>query len=543
MKKINEVYLNKISYSNSKMETRSQKLKVTRTNRKIDMKKKKKELKKVLYDSALALCEQIELRNTVVVKASSPELTDEIIEAYSADYRANSNNELRRNIISELGVENSSLNRDYLQQINKAYSHNLPKVPRVASQYYSGRCWLFAATNMMRTYMIADLNLNDHFELSEAYLFFWDKLERAHNFLETMLDFRNKDSHDAIYNHCLFNLSPVNDGGNWSYVCNLVQKYGVVPKTVYGESFNSSYSDEMNEVLHTKLCLFNTWIRNNTDVPKQDVRKKIVREMMPEIYALLASCLGEPPKPQGEFVWEYNEAGENFESSRQKGQYCRVEGLSPLQFYDTYVKPFLNLDEMVHLVHDPREENPKNRTYRVDHSGQMVGGMPEIMFNVDMDVMRVATAASIMENNPVWFACDVGKDFEPFSSFLATEAFQRDKVLGTELSISKEDGLRNLVSYPTHAMTFVGLNTTENDPELVTKWKVENSWGENGYDLDDPGYLHMTDAWFRRNVYSVIVNIKYLPLSLRAEFMDNKYIPITLPYNDPLSSVAKIKIH
>lgn len=520
----------------------SSKLKVSRTNRTIDMKKKKKELKRVLYDSAVAICEQIELRNRVVTKASAPELSDDTIAAYAADYRNNADNEMRRNIVSELGVENSSLNRDFLQQINKAYSHNLPKVPRVASQHYSGRCWLFAATNMMRTYMISELNLNDHFELSEAYLFFYDKLERAHNFLETMLEFRNKDEYDPLYQHSLFNLSPVNDGGNWSYVCNLVQKYGVVPKSVYGESFNSSYSDEMNEVLHTKLCLFNVWLRTNKHLKKQTVQKKIVREMLPEIYNLLASCLGQPPKAQDTFTWEYNEAGENFESKRQKGDYHRVEDLTPLNFYDQFVKPHLNLEEMVHLVHDPRPDNPENRTYRVEHSGQMVGGMPEIMFSVSMDTMREATAKSIMENNPVWFACDVGKDYEPYSSFLATEAFQRDKILGTNLSISKEEGLRNLVSYPTHAMTFVGLNTIEDKVELVSKWKVENSWGESGYDLEDPGYLHMTDDWFQRNVYSVIVNIKYLPVELRAEYMENKYIPLSLPYNDPLSSVAKLKL-
>lgn len=55
-------------------------------------------------------------------------------------------------------------------------------------QKSSGRCWLFAALNVIRLPFAKKLNIDD-FEFSQNYLFFWDKIERCnfalHNILET----------------------------------------------------------------------------------------------------------------------------------------------------------------------------------------------------------------------------------------------------------------------------------------------------------------------------------------------------------------------
>lgn len=58
----------------------------------------------------------------------------------------------------------------------------------MTNQKSSGRCWLFAALNVIRLPFIKQLNLED-FEFSQLYLFFWDKIERCnfvlHNIVET----------------------------------------------------------------------------------------------------------------------------------------------------------------------------------------------------------------------------------------------------------------------------------------------------------------------------------------------------------------------
>ena len=50
----------------------------------------------------------------------------------------------------------------------------------------SGRCWLFAALNMLRE-VAADRLKVDSFELSQNYLSFYDKLEKANNVLEMVI--------------------------------------------------------------------------------------------------------------------------------------------------------------------------------------------------------------------------------------------------------------------------------------------------------------------------------------------------------------------
>jgi bleomycin hydrolase len=53
----------------------------------------------------------------------------------------------------------------------------------VTNQKASGRCWLFAATNVMRIKFMQKHKLSK-FEFSQNYLFFYDKLEKANWFLE-----------------------------------------------------------------------------------------------------------------------------------------------------------------------------------------------------------------------------------------------------------------------------------------------------------------------------------------------------------------------
>lgn len=97
----------------------------------------------------------------------------------------------------------------------------------VTNQRSSGRCWLFATTNVLRVPVMQKYNLKE-FELSQAYLFFWDKMEKANWFLEQMIDTADKDLDERIVQELLS--APVNDGGQWDMASNLVEKYGLVRK-------------------------------------------------------------------------------------------------------------------------------------------------------------------------------------------------------------------------------------------------------------------------------------------------------------------------
>ena len=57
----------------------------------------------------------------------------------------------------------------------------------VTSQKASGRCWLFAATNTFRIALMRKFGLKE-FQLSQSYLFFWDKIEKSNYYLESILE-------------------------------------------------------------------------------------------------------------------------------------------------------------------------------------------------------------------------------------------------------------------------------------------------------------------------------------------------------------------
>jgi bleomycin hydrolase len=95
----------------------------------------------------------------------------------------------------------------------------------MTSQLASGRCWLFAATNVFRITYMKKYNLKE-FEFSQTYLFFWDKLEKTNYFLEQILDTVDEDLDGRLVQALL--AAPVHDGGQWDMLANLVNKYGLV---------------------------------------------------------------------------------------------------------------------------------------------------------------------------------------------------------------------------------------------------------------------------------------------------------------------------
>ena len=57
----------------------------------------------------------------------------------------------------------------------------------ITNQKNSGRCWNFATLNVLRVPFIKQYNLEE-FEFSQAYLFYWDKIERSYYFLNNIVD-------------------------------------------------------------------------------------------------------------------------------------------------------------------------------------------------------------------------------------------------------------------------------------------------------------------------------------------------------------------
>ena len=179
----------------------------------------------------------------------SQEITKEQIAAFDADFSAQRANRVAMNAVTNNGLLASAIRREAVEQDVHEYSISLEQ-GEICNQKQSGRCWMFAALNTLRYQVMKKYDLKT-FELSQAYLFFWDKLEKSNYFLESILDTLDEPANGRLVSYLL--TAPVNDGGQWDMLCNLIEKYGVVPKTAYPESKASSGSREMDMTLTEKL--------------------------------------------------------------------------------------------------------------------------------------------------------------------------------------------------------------------------------------------------------------------------------------------------
>src|SRR5512146_2677442 len=113
-------------------------------------------------------------------------LTAEDIAAFQKAFEAEPRYRQSMNAVCTTPIGKVALNRRRAAKVDHTYSHHLTE-NAATHQKQSGRCWLFAALNTFRTPCIQKMNLDEKFELSQNYVLFWDKLEKANYFLENIL--------------------------------------------------------------------------------------------------------------------------------------------------------------------------------------------------------------------------------------------------------------------------------------------------------------------------------------------------------------------
>ena len=114
------------------------------------------------------------------------EITAEDLQRFEEKFDADKVNRVAMNAAAQAGVNGAA--RNYAVQQNNPYAFSIEvDAGKVCDQKQSGRCWMFAALNVMRLDLMEKLNL-DNMELSQNYPLFYDKLEKANYFLENMLE-------------------------------------------------------------------------------------------------------------------------------------------------------------------------------------------------------------------------------------------------------------------------------------------------------------------------------------------------------------------
>ena len=405
----------------------------------------------------------------------------------------------------------------------------------VTNQKASGRCWLFASTNVFRIPMMKRYNLKE-FQLSQAYLFFWDKLEKANYFLESVLDTIDEPLDGRLLQALM--AQPVGDGGQWDMVANLVQKYGLVPHDIYPDAFNAESSSTMAQLITTKLredavrlraLAKSSHTQSEKDAaPASSSLAAAKTAMLREIHQVLVLMLGPPPSPHSTFTWEYSD---------KDNKYQRLE-TTPQQFASSLssssVTRALNgtdVHRLFSLVNDPRHEYSTLLT--VDRLGNVYGGLPIRYVNVPMPTMKAAAIKMLEAGLPVFFGSDVGKYSNSREGIMDTGLFDYELGFNVRLGMSKTERLRTGESQMTHAMVLTGVQVQIADgKKYSTRWRVENSWSESA---GDKGYFVMSDEWMDEFVYQVVVDPGFVEKSV-TDVLDQE--PTVLPLWDPMGALA-----
>jgi len=196
------------------------------------------------------------------------------------------------------------------------------------------------------------------------------------------------------------------------------------------------------------------------------------------------------------------------------------------------VEPVFNLETKNCLVSDPRPTNPYGKLYTVAYLGNMVGGQPTLYNNQPIETLMAAAAKQIQSGDPVWFGCDVGKHFNRKLGLNNLNCYDYELLFGVSVNtnMSKAERLIYGDSLMTHAMVLTAVTLDDNG--LPTRWRVENSWGD---DNGDKGYLAMSNDWFREFVYEVVVDSKHLTDDVLSVFKQEATV---LPAWDPMGSLA-----
>lgn len=440
-------------------------------------------------------------------------ITNEKLQQFEARFDADRANRIAMNAVTANGVLKTAQN--YQAERGNAHEFSLLlDQGEITNQQKSGRCWMFAALNVLRYHVIHEMNLEE-FQLSQSYTLFYDKLEKANYFLESILETLDEETDSRLISHLLS--APLNDGGQWDMICNLIEKYGLVPQSAMPETISSSATGEMVQLLTEKLreyaCILR---REHREGSTEEELRKEKETMMEEVYDILCICLGKPPKT---FDFEIRDKDKNFH---------RDTNLTPKAFYDKYIH--LDLSEYISLINAPTSDKPFHRSYSVKFLGNVKEGREVRYVNVETEVLKKAAIAQMQDGSPVWFGCDVGKELSREDGRMDLANYGKEELFHTKFTMTKGERVEYGQSLMTHAMVFMGVNLDKEG--RPNRWRVENSWGK---DSGKDGYYMMTDEWFDEYMYQIVVNKKYLPEEIIREYESE---PILLEPWDPMGSLA-----
>ncbi|WP_420099731.1 aminopeptidase C [Corynebacterium sp.] len=437
--------------------------------------------------------------------STSPPIPPDLLSEFHGTATTDRALRIARNAVTAADVNAVALNRDAVVALDPTTEVKLDSLA-VSDQKQSGRCWMFAAYNVFRHRVAEKLGVTE-FEFSHTYLQFHDKVEKSNHVLRT-LEQLFRDGVTDLDDRTIAALlqGAASDGGQWNYFTNLVAKYGVVPSYAMPETFASGRTPQLDGRLRTVLRRGALQLREAVLAGADpEVTEEIIDGTLADAHRVTAIHLGLPPT---EFTWQYRDSENGF---HRGGTY------TPRQFAAEMLPTGTDgpdsLDSYVSVVHDPR--HPDGGAYSITHENNMWGTPDFSYVTAGIDTLRQLVLDSLDAGEPVWFACDVNRQFVATSGVWDADLLELDALYGTDSATTKAEQMGTAESRLTHGMVFTGYDRS---PSGGLRWRVENSWGTKSHaqhtELAGGGYGTMADNWFADNVFQVVIPRRRLPATL-----------------------------
>ena len=414
------------------------------------------------------------------------------------------------NAIATNAIDNIATNRANAGAFDTHFSIET-KRQSITDQKSSGRCWMFSGMNVLR----GDFNLRTdslQTEFSQAYLFFWDQLEKANLMLQGVIDTGTKPIDDERVQ--FFFRTPIGDGGTFCGVADLADKYGLVPAEVMPESFSTDNTSKARQLIASKLREYGLQLRAMVQKGKKaSALEKAKVRMLSQIYHMLVYTIGNPPQ---KFTYAFKNA---------KGQPTgQVKEYTPMSFYQEVTGGKQLNGTFIMVMNDPRRDYYK--TYEVEYDRHTYDGHNWKYVNLPMDDIEQLAIATLRAGHKLYSSYDVGKMLDRKRGYADTENFDYGSLFGTSFPMTKAERISTFDSGSTHAMTLTAVDLDAKGNAV--KWKVENSWGA---DWGQKGYLIMTDRWFREYMFRLVVPNEFVPEQVMQAY---QLPPVMVMPEDPL---------
>lgn len=446
---------------------------------------------------------------TIGVFAANPSggIDSAMMSRLRSNYKPTAADRALRNALNGTDLDKLALNPEAAVTMDNNFSHRVPS-RGITDQKSSGRCWLFTGLNVLRSQMMLEHDLAQ-LELSQAYNFFFDQLEKSNLFLQAIIDTSDKQMDDRTVDWLFRN--PLSDGGQYTGLSENISKYGVVPREAMPETWTANHTSKVNRLLSLKLREDGLELRAmKKKGAKPAAIQKRKEQMLEEVYRVLARTIGNPPQ---QFTWT---------RKNSKGKVVDTRTYTPLEFYKEYAGNDLKNDYVM-VMNDPTR--PYWKLYEIDYDRHNYDGQNWTYVNLPIETIKEMAIASIKDSTMMYFSCDVGKFLDRERGVLDPDNYDYASLLGIDFGMDKADRIRTYGSASSHAMTLVAVDLDKNDQPV--KWMVENSWGKGPND----GHLIMTDRWFDEYMFRLVVNKKYAPKKV-LDVLKQK--PTLLPAWDPM---------